>query len=181
MIYYYGDRGVAQSGRVLGSGPRGRWFESSHSDNKRTHRRPFLLSELLDINPVLLLVPNQCEGSRGNDDKMLRWSILLKFLRPKQGVERTGVSYTTMRRRRASAGSNPVTPMRKQSKCSKNLSVSAFFVPFFEVFLVIITGWPLVPVRQSRFSNFFLTKIHQTCRSGAGFLQEDSVPQQIDL
>ena len=29
-----GNRGVAQSGRVLGSGPRGRWFESSHSDEK---------------------------------------------------------------------------------------------------------------------------------------------------
>ena len=27
-------RGVAQFGRVLGSGPRGRWFESSHSDEK---------------------------------------------------------------------------------------------------------------------------------------------------
>ena len=26
------DRGVAQFGRVLGSGPRGRWFESSHSE-----------------------------------------------------------------------------------------------------------------------------------------------------
>ena len=25
-------RGVAQFGRVLGSGPRGRWFKSSHSD-----------------------------------------------------------------------------------------------------------------------------------------------------
>ena len=25
---------MAQSGRVLGSGPRGRWFESSHSDEK---------------------------------------------------------------------------------------------------------------------------------------------------
>ena len=24
---------MAQSGRVLGSGPRGRWFESSHSDD----------------------------------------------------------------------------------------------------------------------------------------------------
>ncbi len=34
MIYYSSDRGVAQSGRVLGSGPRGRWFESSHSDAK---------------------------------------------------------------------------------------------------------------------------------------------------
>ena len=43
------------------------------------------------------------------------------------------------------AGSNPVTPMRNQSKCSKNLSVSAFFVPFFGVFLVIITGWPSSP------------------------------------
>ena len=26
-------RGVAQFGRALGSGPRGRWFESSHSDH----------------------------------------------------------------------------------------------------------------------------------------------------
>ncbi len=69
------------------------------------------------------------------------------------------------------AGSNPVTPMRNQSKCSKNLSVSAFFVPFFGVFLVIITGWPLVPVRQSRFSNFFLTKMQDACRGGVGFLQ----------
>ena len=69
------------------------------------------------------------------------------------------------------AGSNPVTPMRNQSKYSKNLSVSAFFVPFFGVFLVIITGWPLVSVRQSRFSNFFLTKIQDACRSGNGFLQ----------
>ena len=29
-------RGVAQFGRALGSGPRGRWFESSHSDQKST-------------------------------------------------------------------------------------------------------------------------------------------------
>ena len=36
MLYYYGNRGVAQSGRVLGSGPRGRWFESSHSDVAKT-------------------------------------------------------------------------------------------------------------------------------------------------
>ena len=30
---YY--RGVAQFGRALGSGPKGRWFKSSHSDTKR--------------------------------------------------------------------------------------------------------------------------------------------------
>ena len=62
------------------------------------------------------------------------------------------------------AGSNPVTPMRNQSKCSKNLSVSAFFVPFLGVFFVTLTGWPLVPVRQSRFSNRFLTKMQSFCR-----------------
>ena len=28
--------GVAQLGSALGSGPRGRWFESSHSDHKET-------------------------------------------------------------------------------------------------------------------------------------------------
>ena len=27
---------MAQSGRVLGSGPRGRWFKSSHSDVAKT-------------------------------------------------------------------------------------------------------------------------------------------------
>ena len=52
MIYYYGcqakaesaitKRGVAQSGRALGSGPRGRWFESSHSEIEKGAKRPFL-------------------------------------------------------------------------------------------------------------------------------------------
>ena len=63
----------------------------------------------------------------------------------------------------------------------KKLECFGFFRAFFGVFLVIMSGWPLVPVRQSRFSNFFLTKMQDACRSGAGFLQEDSVPQQIDL
>ena len=38
------NRGVAQFGRVLGSGPRGRWFKSSHSDpQKDILRMSFLL------------------------------------------------------------------------------------------------------------------------------------------
>ena len=32
---------MAQSGRVLGSGPRGRWFESSHSDEKTVRIHSF--------------------------------------------------------------------------------------------------------------------------------------------
>ena len=33
------QRGVAQHGRALGSGPRGRWFESSHSDHILQYER----------------------------------------------------------------------------------------------------------------------------------------------
>ena len=32
---------MAQSGRVLGSGPRGRWFESSHSDERNSQNSLF--------------------------------------------------------------------------------------------------------------------------------------------
>ena len=32
-------------------------------------------------------------------------------------------------------------------------------------------GGHLVPVRQSRFSNFFLTKMQDACKDGNGFLQ----------
>ena len=53
---------------------------------------------------VFLLVPNQREGPRGNEQKIARWTIFAKFLRTAQGVERTAVSYTTMRRRWAYAG-----------------------------------------------------------------------------
>ena len=35
-------RGVAQFGRVLGSGPRGRWFKSSHSDPQKDVRMDVL-------------------------------------------------------------------------------------------------------------------------------------------
>ena len=38
---------MAQSGRVLGSGPRGRWFESSHSDASKT-------LEIVEVSGVLL-------------------------------------------------------------------------------------------------------------------------------
>ena len=87
-----------------------------------------------------MLVLKQREGARENEDKKLRGSVLSKFLRPKQGV-----SVAERMRRPCDggghrSGSNPVTPMRFKSKCSKNLSVSAFFVPFFGCFLVIITG-----------------------------------------
>ena len=45
-IYFL--RGVAQFGRALGSGPRGRWFKSSHSDQKIGFFNPiFLFSKRL--------------------------------------------------------------------------------------------------------------------------------------
>ena len=83
---------MAQFGRVLGSGPRGRWFKSSHSDEKS----------------VEMLKKLECFG---------------------------------------------------------------FFRAFFGVFFGIITTRPLVPVRQSLFSNFFLTKMQDACRGEDGFLQ----------
>ena len=53
----------------------------------------------------------------------------------------------------------------------KKLECFGFFRAFFQVIFVVLTGWPLVSVRQSRFSNFFLTKMQGACRSGNGFLQ----------
>ena len=45
-------RGVAQFGRVLGSGPRGRWFKSSHSDRQKDVR--------MDV--LFLLFQRTCAG-----------------------------------------------------------------------------------------------------------------------
>ena len=43
IILKYEKRGVAQLGSALGSGPRGRWFESSHSDHKKEGASRMLL------------------------------------------------------------------------------------------------------------------------------------------
>ena len=44
---------MAQSGRVLGSGPRGRWFESSHSDNKEGRSASFFVIGIIEIERLL--------------------------------------------------------------------------------------------------------------------------------
>ena len=49
-------RGVAKFGIALGSGPRGRGFESRHSDHRKSLEKPmffglFLFSEMLDFLP----------------------------------------------------------------------------------------------------------------------------------
>ena len=58
---------MAQSGRVLGSGPRGRWFESSHSDDKTLGI--FAISGVfccLFIVKLLLHVECPCNSDRNN-------------------------------------------------------------------------------------------------------------------
>ena len=45
----HSNRGVAQFGRVLGSGPRGRAFESRHSDHMKIIRTFFLLGEAFGL------------------------------------------------------------------------------------------------------------------------------------
>ena len=47
-------RGVAQFGSAFGSGPKGRWFKSSHPDHKKDHPSWvvfFMLSSQLDLKP----------------------------------------------------------------------------------------------------------------------------------
>ena len=60
MIYYSSDRGVAQSGRVLGSGPRGRWFESSHSDVAKT-------LEIVEVSRVFTFSASSHFGQKGQE------------------------------------------------------------------------------------------------------------------
>ena len=45
-------RGVAQFGRVLGSGPRGRRFESSHSDHQNASTRLFRVEDVLYLQLI---------------------------------------------------------------------------------------------------------------------------------
>ena len=47
MLHLAIRRGVAQSGRALGSGPRGRWFESSRPDQNFLRKREALASRFL--------------------------------------------------------------------------------------------------------------------------------------
>ena len=85
------NRGVAQFGRVLGSGPRGRWFKSSHSDPQKDVRmdvlfllftaRPLCKAGLpasdVPSSPRLPsaappLCPRFCRNSRKNRGRLLQ-------------------------------------------------------------------------------------------------------------
>ena len=56
-------RGVAQLGRALGSGPRGRWFKSSHSDHMKIIRTFSYLESRSDylfyLSIQILIVRNE--------------------------------------------------------------------------------------------------------------------------
>ena len=90
-----------------GSGPRGRWFKSSHSDQKEKSVSDgcaflFFVCSGLICTHGLLFVPNQREGSRGNKEKTARWAVFSKSLRPKQGEAEAKQCFargSTMRRR----------------------------------------------------------------------------------
>ena len=97
-------RGVAQFGRVLGSGPRGRRFKSSHSDQQKTKafclrffiaRRGFeeLGSERQPWTAVRA-ERDRAASSRENQILSLRWAkpkaFCLRFFIARRGSEELG-------------------------------------------------------------------------------------------
>ena len=88
MVYSAGNifRGVAQLGRVLGSGPRGRRFESSHSDHKNSQDvRPDCFLLQLKVLNFGFLQSRTNSGPRENKQKnTIRTGVFRDVKSPKQ-------------------------------------------------------------------------------------------------
>ena len=82
--------GVAQFGRVLGSGPRGRRFKSSHSDHKKTEN----VLVLCFFIACMVVEPTASQGvntgPRGNKRKTIRGIVFCAVSTAEQGESEGG-------------------------------------------------------------------------------------------